>query len=183
MSFSQPTITHTFENADGTAGSGAIQFTLSAMMTNGTTSIVPAEITANLNSSGVLSQALTSNIDPATVPAAPQSTQWRVDARVLGAQVQTYFITVPPIQTETNGSTTISSPVVQLSSLTAAAFMVGQSIAGTGIPSGATVLSVNIAANQLTISANATANGTGLSLTIGTTIDLGALLPPAQQIG
>ena len=65
MSFSAATITHTFQNADGTSASGAVTFTLTDTMTNGTTSLVPSEITATL-SGGVLSQSLTSNVDPAT---------------------------------------------------------------------------------------------------------------------
>jgi hypothetical protein len=63
--FTTATITHTFENADGTSASGAVTFTLTDMMTNGVTSIAPSEITATL-SGGALSQALTSNVDPAT---------------------------------------------------------------------------------------------------------------------
>lgn len=66
MSFSNTTVTHTFLNADGTPSSGAATFTLSDLMTNGTSSITPGEITANLNGSGVLTQALTSNLDLAT---------------------------------------------------------------------------------------------------------------------
>lgn len=95
MSFSSCTITHNFENADGTAASGSITFGLTKRMTNGTTTIVPAEITANLNGSGALSQALTANNDPGTLPA---DAQWRVDFRILssGAPVtETFFITVP----------------------------------------------------------------------------------------
>ncbi len=92
MAFSQCTVTHTFENADGTAASGSIEFTLTNIMTNGATTLVPASITANLNGSGQLSQALTSNADTGTIPT---TTQWRVDLRILGAQQQTYFITVP----------------------------------------------------------------------------------------
>jgi len=66
MSFSKPTITHVFENADGTAASGAFEFTLSDVMTNGTTSLTPIPITTNLDNSGNLSQALSSNVDAAT---------------------------------------------------------------------------------------------------------------------
>lgn len=188
MSFSTATITHTFSNADQTPASGSIEFTLSDLMTNGTGTLVPASITANLNSSGQLSQPLTSNVDPATwsltgtatsgsfelqfttgsvvvttaqlaynctaaqvqaavaalpglagvtctggplgsasvtlaglpgdtsivvvpsvtggtvtvaltsagtVPAAPQNSQWRVDLRILGAAIKTFFIVVP----------------------------------------------------------------------------------------
>jgi hypothetical protein len=61
-------------------------------MTNGTTSIVPAEVTANLDATGHLSQALTPNNDTATVP---QNTTWQVDFRILGASEETFAITVP----------------------------------------------------------------------------------------
>lgn len=90
--FSQATVTHTFENADGTPASGSIEFTLTKRMTNGTLTIVPASITANLNGSGALSQALTSNVDAATIP---QDASWRVDFRILGAQQETFWIVVP----------------------------------------------------------------------------------------
>lgn len=179
-SFTAPTVTHTFENADSTAASGSVKWTLSGRMTNGTLTIVPASITDNLNGSGAISQAVTSNLDAATTP---QDTSWRVDLNILGAEQESFVVVVPPQQTETNGSTTINLPTVQLSALTAALFMVGQSITGTGIPASTTIVSVNTTANTVTMSANATATNTGLSLTLGATIDLGALLPGAQQVG
>jgi hypothetical protein len=182
MPFSLPVLAHTFTNADGTPSSGSIQCSLLGMMTNGPTSIVPAERTANLSASGVLSQALTSNIDPGTVPAAPQNAQWRIDMRILGASVQSYAVTVPPVQDEANGSVLGDGLTVQLSSLTAAAYMVGQSVTGTGIAEGAVVTSINVTSNTVTLSAASTP-GTGLALVLGATIDLGALLPTAQQVG
>lgn len=92
MAFSTATITHTFENADGTAGSGSLTFTLTKRMTNGTTTLIPSSITANLNASGQLSQSLTANNDAGTVP---QDAQWRVDFRLLGAETETFYIVVP----------------------------------------------------------------------------------------
>lgn len=92
MAFSSAVVTHSFTNADGTPASGSITFTLTGRMTNGTNTIVPASITANLDGSGNLSQALASNLDTGTDPA---DTQWRVDWRVLGAQEETFFIVVP----------------------------------------------------------------------------------------
>ena len=92
MAFSSSTITHNFVNADNTPASGSITATLTGRMTNGTTTIVPASITANLSGVGALSQALTSNLDPATVP---QNTQWRIDMRILGAEEERFFIVVP----------------------------------------------------------------------------------------
>lgn len=184
MAFTAPTITHTFTSADGSAGAGTVEFTLLGPMTNGSSTISPTQISANLSSAGVLSQVITSNLDPATFPAAPGATQWRVDLRLLDqSQTLSYMITVPPIQTETNGSI-LSGDLDQviLSSLTAKSFMVGQSIAGSGIPSNTTILSIDTTTNSVTISANASA-GTGLTLTLGSTIDLGALLPTADQAG
>jgi len=90
--FSAATITHTFENADGTPASGSVTFTLTGRMTNGTTTMVPASVTANLNASGQMSQVLTSNVDPGTTP---QDTQWRVDLRIQGAKEESFFIVVP----------------------------------------------------------------------------------------
>jgi hypothetical protein len=95
VSFTSYLITHTFTNADGTAGSGSVKATLTAMMTNGPSSIVPASVTANLSNVGALSIALASNIDPGTVPAAPLNAQWRLDLDILGAENQSYLITVP----------------------------------------------------------------------------------------
>lgn len=66
MAFSAATVTHTFENADGSAAVGTVTFTLTDVMTNGTTTIEPSVITATLDASGNLSQALTSNVDTAT---------------------------------------------------------------------------------------------------------------------
>lgn len=149
-------------------------------MTNGTMSLMPASVTANLDGFGNLSQAVTSNLDPATVPT---GNQWRCDLRILGASVESFVFPVPPIQIETNGSIEAGAlNVVQLSSLTAEAFMVGQSIVSSPhIPSNTTVLSVNTTANTVTMSANGT-TGTDLSITLGTTIDLGSLLPAASQV-
>ena len=95
MAFSTRQITHTFEAADGSGASGTITWALTGRMTNGTTTLVPSEITTTL-SNGVLSQSLTSNQDPGTNP---QNTQWRVDLRITtnGAPLtETFYITVPP---------------------------------------------------------------------------------------
>jgi hypothetical protein len=66
VGFTQATVTHTFTNADGTPAVGTATFTLTDVMTNGTTTITPSAITATLDSTGRLSQALTSNVDTAT---------------------------------------------------------------------------------------------------------------------
>lgn len=179
MAFTAPVITHSFENADGTSGSGNVKFSLLGRMTNSGKTIVPASITSNLDGSGNISQAVTSNLDPLTTP---QTTEWRADLNILGASEESFTISVPPIQTETNGSIISGAlNIVQLSSLTANAYMVGQSITGTGIPSSTTILAVNTTTNQVTISANASI-GTSLTLVLGVTIDLGALLPEQSQV-
>jgi hypothetical protein len=97
VSFSQTTVTHVFEGADGSAASGSVTFTLTERMTQSGITILPAEITANLDASGHISQALTSNQDPGTIP---QNAQWRVDWRISSATgspvTESFFITVPP---------------------------------------------------------------------------------------
>lgn len=95
MSFSTRQITHAFENADGTPASGSVTFSLSKRITNGSTTIVPAEITTSLDPTGNLSQTLTANNDVGTIP---QDSQWRVDFRLAtpGAPVtETFWIVVP----------------------------------------------------------------------------------------
>ena len=92
MAFTQRKLTHTVQNADATPGSGSITFTLTKRITNGTTTILPSEITANLNAKGELSQELIANTDSETVP---QDSQWRVDFRLLGDTQETFYITVP----------------------------------------------------------------------------------------
>ncbi len=92
MPFSTATITHSFLNADKTPASGAITFVLSGRMTNGTSTIIPAEITASLDVSGNLSQPLTSNVDAGTNP---QTTSWQMTLRLLGAEREEFVIVVP----------------------------------------------------------------------------------------
>lgn len=92
MAFSQATITHTFENADGTPASGSIEFSLTKRMSQVGQTIVPGSITANLNAQGQLAQNLTANTDAATIP---QDAQWRADFRILGAEEESFWIVVP----------------------------------------------------------------------------------------
>ena len=92
MSFTSASVTHTFENADGTPASGTIEFSLTKRIANSGTSIAPNSFSYSLNSSGQLNAVLTSNLDAATVP---QDSQWRVDFRVLGTSLETDFIIVP----------------------------------------------------------------------------------------
>lgn len=93
MAFTTVTITHQFQNADTTPASGTITFQLSKRMTNGTLTVVPAEVIATLNGSGQLSQALTANNDAGTVPG---DAEWLVTFRIQGAsQDGPFAITVP----------------------------------------------------------------------------------------
>jgi hypothetical protein len=93
MSFSQTTITHRWVNADQTAASGSIVFALSDRITNGGVSIVPAsEITVNLDATGSISQAVTSNLDSGTTPL---DSTWNVYIRVAGASQEEQVIVVP----------------------------------------------------------------------------------------
>lgn len=183
MSFSTPTISHSFQSSEGTVATGVVEFSLLTPMTSGTVTLLPPAITsANLDGSGDISVVLTSNLDPGTEPAPPWQATYRVDIQVNGAQSQSYVITVPPIQTETNGSIVLGAlDIVQLSSLKAAQYMVGQSIVCAGnIPTGATVVAVNTTNNTATMSTAGTA-GTALSIVLGDSVDLGALLPTVPQ--
>ena len=92
MSFTTATITHLFSNADGTPASGSVTFNLTRRMTNGGTTVLPTEVTASLSGSGALSTTLTSNADSGTTPT---DAQWRVTFRILGCDIEQFYITVP----------------------------------------------------------------------------------------
>lgn len=64
--------------------------------------------------------------------------------------------------TTTTGSTTSSSATVTVASATG--LLPNQTVTGTGIPSATTILAVNAATDTVTLSQNATATGTGVSL-------------------
>lgn len=70
-----------------------------------------------------------------------------------------------PTGTTTTGNTTSGSTAVSVTSTTG--ITVGETISGTGIPAGATVTAIN--GLNLTISQAATATGTGVNLTFGST--------------
>lgn len=91
MSFSQATITHTFNYADGTPASGQVRAKLTQRMTNGTSTVIPAELVANLNASGQLSLVLYANNDSGTVPS---DTQWEITLAIQGMTPQVYLVTV-----------------------------------------------------------------------------------------
>lgn len=175
MAFTTVTVTGTFKDASGTAKAGSVVFTLSQPIENGDVIAEPTPIVAELNGSGQISVGLYSNVDLAT---SPPNTCYGVTELITGAQLRDYFVVIPTQLVETNGSTTNNSETVQLSSVTAAPWMVGCPITGSHIPANATITAVNQALNQLTISAPATATASGVALTIGaTTIDLSTLMP------
>lgn len=184
MAFSYPQISHQFQIGGGQPATGAVEFSLLDTMSNGTASIMaPAIESVNLDSSGNLSTtAVASNLDPLTEPTPPWNSSYRVDIQITGAQSLSYIIDVPPIQTETNGSIVAGAlTTLVLSSLTPKQFMVGQSVVCAGnIPVGATVISVNTTTNTASMSTAGTA-GTVLSVVLGTSVDLSALLPTVPQ--
>lgn len=94
-SFSTSTLTHTFANADGSAATGFVVFTLDEEMTNGTTTIMPTRFEAQLSNEGMLSVSLVSNLDTNTTPPPPWNTRWRVDFHITGSSQREYFFTVP----------------------------------------------------------------------------------------
>jgi hypothetical protein len=92
--FTRATVTHTFTNADGTAASGSLEFTLEAAMTNGSVTLVPGtHASAQLDSSGNVSQELASTQDPDTFSQGLAA--WRCDERIAGAPVRSYTFAVP----------------------------------------------------------------------------------------
>ena len=101
-----------------------------------------------------------------------------------GAATTVDFQTVPfntaPVQVS-GVTTTISSPSVTVASGGFPGVVAGMSVSGTGIPAGTTVSSV--AANTLTLSANATASGTGVTLTFSpaTTASAAPYIPISVQ--
>jgi len=66
----------------------------------------------------------------------------------------------------TDGATTANSQIVTSTAAAFSASDVGGSISGSGIPAGATIVTVDPSTNSATISAKATATATGVSLTI-----------------
>lgn len=74
-------------------------------------------------------------------------------------------------------ATTLNNPVVTLPAGGTAGIIAGQVITGTGIAPGSIVVSINAAANQLTLDKNATATGSA------TNAQIGALLPTVVRQG
>ncbi len=192
MAFTTPTITHTFEGPPGTPATGTVEWSLLEWMTNGAVSLMPPMLSIYaLDATGTMTvDNLPSNLDPGTQPAPPWNSLYRLDIQITNAQAQSFVVIIPPIQTETNATLTLNSKTITLGSLTAEWWMVGQSITGTGIPTGTIITGANNlvgsfpqqqAVNTITISNAATQSGTGMTLTLGASIDLAALLPTIAQ--
>lgn len=92
MSFSQVVITHTFLNPDGSTATGLVSFKHTGRMTNGTSTIMPQQLDATLNTGGALSQAVTSTEDTGTVP---NDVMCQVTIHLTGSDGVTYEVAVP----------------------------------------------------------------------------------------
>jgi hypothetical protein len=173
MAFTAVTVTGSY----GWSATGSLTFTLAQAMSNADTILLPQPLVATLLA-GSFSQLLQANTDPGTVP---QGVMWGVTEQITGAQPRDYFIEVPAIVTETDGTTSLDSEFVQLNTATAALWMAGLPITGTGIPDDTTIVGIYQNVNQLELSNPATMNGTSVTFTIGTSmIDISQLIPAAQ---
>lgn len=92
MSFTSITVSGTFQNEDGTAAAGTLQFQLSAPMVNADLVIEPVPVTVTLNSQGKFSLPLKANDDPTTTP---QGTTYTVIERITSSSNREYSIVVP----------------------------------------------------------------------------------------
>lgn len=170
MAFTQITVTGTYDSS----ANGSVTFTLTQPMANSDEIASVTPIVATV-AAGALSQVLNANTDPTTVP---QGVVYGVTEVLTGYAPRDYFIEVPAVVTETNGSTTAQSKTVVLASVTPELWMVGLPISGTNIPTNSTISAVDQAHSTVTISNAATGTGTGLSFTIGSsTIDISTLMP------
>ncbi len=92
MAATSVTVTGTFQNEDGTAAAGTLQFQLSAPIANSGIVTEPVPLTVTLNSSGSFSVPLKANNDPATVP---EGTSYTVLERVTSTSNREYSVVVP----------------------------------------------------------------------------------------
>lgn len=105
-----------------------------------------------------------------SVPGQPLAVQAAETGSYFASRTQAKDYSVEWTDLSESNATTNGTPVVQLSSLTANASMVGHvvedTIGSADIPAGTTVLSVDTGANTITMSAPATSSVTGIGLTI-----------------
>lgn len=90
MAFTYVTVTHTFDDANGAAASGTVEFTPVAPMQNQIT-VVAAPVTATLDNNGSITQVLAANTDPGTTPT---GTTYKVVERLAGQSLLIYYIQV-----------------------------------------------------------------------------------------
>lgn len=86
------TVTGQFQNEDGTAASGTVQFQLTGPISNSGITTWPVPLTVTLNGSGAFSVPLVANDDTAT---SPQGSGYTVIERVTSTSNREYNITVP----------------------------------------------------------------------------------------
>jgi hypothetical protein len=94
MPFTFAEITATYQDADGSPSTGAVEFTLAQPMTSGTVTMTGgSHFTAPLDASGNVGPlSLASTNDPDTLPT---DVTWRVDERIDGVSVTSWFTPVP----------------------------------------------------------------------------------------
>ena len=183
--FSSVTLTGNY----GAGTTGTLTFLLTMAMANNNVIALPQPIVITLSAAGTFSQAFNANTDPTSYPS---GTWYAITENIDGFPSRDYAIQIPYIQVETNATVKDGSDVIQLSTATASTNMIGQSITGTGIPANTIITGANPPQpvgelgdylptspnyNTITISNNATAAGTGVTLTMGETIDISWLMP------
>lgn len=92
MSFTVITVTRTYQNEDGTAAAGTVQFQLNQPIANGGVTRYHTPLTVTLNASGALSVPLVANDDTGTTP---QGSFYIVIERVTSASNREYTVVVP----------------------------------------------------------------------------------------
>lgn len=183
MSQTKITVVGTFTNPDETALSGQFTFAPTEAMVNGLVQVDAAPVPGILSAAGQLIHpsgyplVLYANDDPATVPA---TGAYVITARLLGQPIVEFTSVVSYLATASDTATVTSgNPEVYLNDIAVCPTMVGQPVTGTGIPAGATVLSIDVPNNGLVLSANATASGLP-TLAIGGVTTFSALQGAAQ---
>lgn len=101
---------------------------------------------------------------PSNVPAVTGVSDQRGTGTFESGEGQTVRAQITRLVATVTGNTSNGSPTItSISDMTG--LLVGQSVAGSGVPSGAIIVALGI--NAVTLSANATATASGVTLTIG----------------
>jgi len=107
---------------------------------------------------------------PGTVTPAARTTMWQDTPLLIGDPTKGFFswdgTTLNDYPIALTGTTTINSPTVTAVSPNTTGLAAGMSVVSPNFPVGTTILTV-ISPSQLTLSANASASGGGVALTIG----------------